>query len=462
MSACTARRQAPRKAGMFPCNLKILHFPMQGLMALWITASASHSVGGQVALQRLVTFSISDEGTQPASLIEGGNGCLYGTTSGGRFTNGTVFKMTPGGQITAATSFDSGGTSNYQLGALVKAPDESLYGVVSRPWPDYGAIFHLTAGADLSTLFSFDGANGSGARVLIYGGDGNLYGTTPDGGSLRHGSVFKLTLAGEFITLCSFSRTNGINPTSLVRRSDGTLFGTTSDWIGVNAPDTVFRLSPSGELTTLVSSFTSEVVRPWSIVLSTDGCLYGVDGPGGSNHLGVVFKVTPSGTVTKVAEFDGTNGSYPDRLIEGDDGNLYGTTAAGGPDGSGTVFRLAPDGELTVLASFQGLRGDDVVGLTYANGVLYGAITSDDAIPGMVFRLAPRPRITGLRPAAAGDVLSWSSFAAGIYRVEHAAAAGSINWVPAGPEIVATSNEASLTNPVSAAAQRYYRVRLLP
>lgn len=382
--------------------MKNLFLPTLVLGVATTTAAAS-----QLALQRLMNFGIADDGRQPRSFIQGADGCFYGTTSDRLSTNNAVFRMTPGGELTILAWLDC------CPGALVQAADGSFYGAMRRPEPHSGAIFRVTATGAVSEMFSFSGTDGSTARVLVFGGDGNLYGTTPDGGSLRYGSIFKLTPGGEFTTLFSFSRTNGINPTGLVRAGDGTLFGTTSDWIGVNAPDTVFKLSPSGEFTTLLSSFTS---RPWSLVLGSDGCLYGVDGPGGSNHVGAVFKGTLSGTVTTVAEFNGSNGSYPDGLVQGTDGNFYGTTSRGGPDSGGTIFKLTPGGELTMLTSFQGIRGNEIVGFVVrADGVIYGTTTSEESVPGSVFRLAPRPVITQLQRIGEGDVLSWSAFAGAIY-----------------------------------------------
>jgi uncharacterized repeat protein (TIGR03803 family) len=433
---------------------------------------------GELAVQRLATFSYSDDDTQPTSLISGSDGSFYGTTSGDRSTNGTVFKLNPNGELTVLVSLDPDGTNGCCPGALVQAPDGSFYGATgSRQALDFGGIFHLAPSGELRTIFHFNDAKGQSARILLYGTDGNLYGTTSSGGNFGYGTIFKLTPTGEHTTLFSFARTNGINPTSLVRSSDGTLFGTTSDWIGVNAPDTVFRLSPSGEFTTLSSSFTGGPVRPWSVILGTDGNLYGLDRVGGSNHFGSIFKMTPTGTMTTLAEFDGTNGWDPDRLIQGADGNLYGATAAGGADymgwipadggfigsGSGTIFKVTPNGELARLASLLEMPGDDVVGFVQgADGVFYGARTSGGPPePAGVFRAAPPPVITGLTCLEGKDILSWSSFRGGVYQVEYRATCAT-EWVSLPPAMVAVGNETALTNSVGASAERYYRVRLLP
>jgi uncharacterized repeat protein (TIGR03803 family) len=392
--------------------------------------------------------------------------------------NGTVFKLTPGGELTVMASFGLTGPAGGRPRALVQIPNGSFFGATYRPAPDHGEIFHLTPTGELKVMFSFSGTNGTSARTLIYGADGNLYGITESGGSRGYGTVFKLTMAGEFTTLFSFSRTNGINPTSLVRGRDGTLFGTCSDWISANAPDTVFKLTPSGELTILASSFESEISRPLSLVLGTDGCLYGVDQAGGSNHFGSIFKVAPAGTVTILAEFNGINGWGPDRLIQGVDGNFYGTSAAGGSDfqgwissdcgfvasGSGTIFKLAPDHELTALATFRGMPGDDVVGfLQSADCVFYGARTSGGPFePAGIFRLAPQPVVTALHRSTGQEVVTWTSFMGGDYRVECNATLSALGWQALPAVVTAKTNTACLTNFLGESSACYYRVRLLP
>jgi len=402
---------------------------------------------------------------------------------GGHATNGLVYKLTPAAELTILASFDPNGPYGCCPGALIQASDGSLYGATWWRETNYGGIFHLKTNGELSVIFSFNANNGRAARVLIYGADGNLYGATDYGGpagSINWGIIFKLTPAGDFTTLFSFSRTNGINPTSLVRAGDGTLYGTTSDWIGVNAPDTIFKLTSSGEFTILLSSHSSLIRRPWSPIIGADGNIYALDGGGGdTNSFGAIIKVTPSGTLTILARFNGTNGWGPDRVIQGIDGNLYGTTVAGGSDfagwipdedgdlkssGSGTIFKLTPAGELTVLVPLQEMPGDDVVSfIQTADNVFYGARTSGNVgEPAAVFRLAPKPEITGLQRLEGRDVLRWTAFAGGAYQVEQSAHCAGSSWSPAPSRVTATSNSATATNLVANAMEHYYRVRLLP
>src|SRR5580693_9411936 len=56
----------------------------------------------------------------------------------------------------------------------------------------------------LTTLHSFDGPTTPVYAALIQATDGNLYGTSWDGGPHNHGTVFKLTPGGVFTTLHAF------------------------------------------------------------------------------------------------------------------------------------------------------------------------------------------------------------------------------------------------------------------
>ena len=57
------------------------------LVTAWISVCGCQA--GELAVQRLVTFSYSDDDTQPTSLIQGSDGSLYGTTRGSVATGGS-------------------------------------------------------------------------------------------------------------------------------------------------------------------------------------------------------------------------------------------------------------------------------------------------------------------------------------------------------------------------------------
>jgi uncharacterized repeat protein (TIGR03803 family) len=87
----------------------------------------------------------------------------------------------------------------------------------------------MTPDGVLTNLLSFNYSNGA----YPYGGltlglDGNLYGTTEDGGASGDGTVFSITSDGTFTTLGMFPGTTGYPLAAPVQGADGNLYGTTT------------------------------------------------------------------------------------------------------------------------------------------------------------------------------------------------------------------------------------------
>ena len=89
---------------------------------------------------------------------------------------------------------------------------------------------------------------------LIQASDGNLYGTTVNGGIYGNGTVFQIGTNGSFTSLYSFTGGNdGANPVaSLIQASDGYLYGTT-EYGGNYGDGAVFQMSTNGSVTSLYS-----------------------------------------------------------------------------------------------------------------------------------------------------------------------------------------------------------------
>jgi uncharacterized repeat protein (TIGR03803 family) len=315
------------------------------------------------------------EGADPGSgLVQATNGNLYGTTTdGGANGDGTVFKITPSGTLTTLHSFCSQGGcsdgSNASAG-LTQATNGNLYGTTSEGGANNdGTVFKITPSGTLTTLHSFDGTDGDYPYAgLVQATDGNLYGTTGGGGANGYGTVFKITPSGRLTTLHSFDGTDGtegINPGRLIQAIDGNLYGTTGGG-GAYNDGTVFKITPRGTLTTLHSfeGLGGDGADPSGLVQATDGNLYGTTTFGGSRNCnyggcGTVFKITPSGTLTTLYFFDGyTDGSTPwAGLIQATNGKLYGTTLTGVRQSAGTVFEITTSGTLTTLYTFCSLNG---------------------------------------------------------------------------------------------------------
>jgi uncharacterized repeat protein (TIGR03803 family) len=273
-----------------------------------------------------------------------------------------------------------------------------------------GALLGTALAQTYTTIASFDVTNGwMPSTPLVQGVDGNLYGTTPQGGTYKWGNVFKVTPTGNITSLYGFclNCADGFQPeTTLVVGVDGNLYGTTtgggadcaaSEGAGCG---TIFKITPAGKLTTVysfcaTSPTCADGASPWgSLVLGTDGNFYGTTHYGGASGEaygggGTVFKMTPDGALTTLYSFclqeNCPDGNAPDTALVESEGKFYGATYDGGAlscpffnngFGCGTIFSITPQGELTTLYSFAtdaGLLGVPLV--QASNGKFYG--TSD-------------------------------------------------------------------------------------
>ena len=261
-----------------------------------------------------------------------------------------------------------------------------------------------SSGQTFTFIASFTGTNGSSPySAVIWGGDGNLYGTTSAGGAYGVGTVFKCTPAGTLTTLHSFNRIDGADPRArLVQARDGRLYGTTSSG-GTNNRGTVFKITATGTLTTLHNFSGSDGAQPLAgLVQAVDGSFYGTTSSGGAYNLGTVFKVTSLGTLTRLHSFNGLDGADPRaRLLQARDGKFYGTSYSGGATAHGTIFTITSTGALTTLHSFSHADGaNPKAGLVQArDGNFYGTTFQGGKLdPGLgsVFRITPAGTLTTL------------------------------------------------------------------
>jgi uncharacterized repeat protein (TIGR03803 family) len=356
----------------------------------------------------------TSDGENPyASLIQGSDGNLYGTTvNGGAYGYGTVFEFSPSsGTETVLYSFAGGNTDGANPYGLIEGTDGNFYGITNLGGAsDAGTIFEFSPSTGTETVVHSFGTGGDGVEpqsTLIQASDGNLYGTAPYGGAYGDGAVFEYSPStGAEMVLYSFAggSTDGKLPVaSLIQGSDGNLYGTTLEG-GANSEGTVFGVSPTSGGEAVLYSFGSFSGDGYwvtgGLIQGSDGNLYGTAAFGGANGAGTVFKVSPStGAETVLYSFAGgsADGANPASLIQGSDGNLYGTTLNAGADsgtnGGGTVFEYSPStGTETTLHFFGGV-GDGAApyaGLIQgSNGNLYGATyrggTNSD---GTVFEVA--------------------------------------------------------------------------
>jgi uncharacterized repeat protein (TIGR03803 family) len=273
--------------------------------------STDGNVNGSFGSEFKVTFSgsgntllsFASNGSSPhASLVLGSDGNLYGTTQeSGTGGQGTVFRMTTGGQLTRLASFP-GPFVTPKIGAfpdtaLVEGNPGVFYGTTINGANNSGTIYVATSGGSLSLLYTFSATDGNGFNSdgstpndLVYGSDGNLYGTTSGGGMHGAGTVFKITTGGSFTTLVSFDGVQAGKPISgLVEGSDHNFYGTTTRG-GTTNVGVVFKITPSGTLTVL-APLNADIAVPSKLVQGTDGKFYGTGQTAGATNAGCVFVV---------------------------------------------------------------------------------------------------------------------------------------------------------------------------
>jgi uncharacterized repeat protein (TIGR03803 family) len=286
------------------------------------------------------------------TLIQGTDGTLYGTTSqGGTALCGTVFQVTLTGVTTVLYTFAGGASDGCQPFQLLQGSDGNLYGMTYGTGIQQGVaglaeVFKLTTGGVITTVHTFPSSSGVGydpvinpdgllPAALIQGGDGNLYGTTANGGTSGYGTVFQLSLSGVETVLHSFAgvTTDGAGGGHLVYGSDANLYGVTpfggSNYDGLYGPNgsgAFYKANSAGTETMLTSMPFGDA--PLGISLGAAGNFYvWVDTPGtvGSSLL----QMTASGAITTLAswcgdQFCADEGAILGNFLQASDGNVYG------------------------------------------------------------------------------------------------------------------------------------------
>lgn len=293
----------------------------------------------------------SMDGALPeAALVLDSNGNLYGTTSsGGTHGVGMVFEVTSTGTETVLYTFTGGPDGGIPYGGLVLDSEGNLYGT-TRSGGAYhgGTVFELTPSGSETVWHSF--GHGSDGKFpyagLVRDSNGNLYGTTMDGGTAGLGTVFEITESGTETVLHSFTGTSGQDgayPNApLIRDAEGNLYSTTVG--GSKGASIAFEISASGKETVLYVFPTGDQAYG-GLAPDSRGNLYGTTKYGGTNKVGGVYEITVSGTVPTLYSFlkSQRDGYYPMAgLVLDSNGNLYGTTCRGGKHSNGAVFKVVP------------------------------------------------------------------------------------------------------------------------
>ncbi|MGB8031359.1 MAG: choice-of-anchor tandem repeat GloVer-containing protein [Terracidiphilus sp.] len=220
-----------------------------------LTLSANGAFSFPMSLDTGSTYAITVQSHTPGIACTVSNGS--GTVSSANVTGIDV--SCASGTETILYSFGASATDGQNPAAgLIVDSAGNLYGTTiagganidetAGKGEDDGAVFKISPGAagtyTETILYSFGASPEAG---LIMDSDGNLYGTTRDGGANGKGTVFKISAAGTETILYSFgaSATDGQNPEAgLIMDSDGNLYGTTRDGgangVGTGGDGTVF------------------------------------------------------------------------------------------------------------------------------------------------------------------------------------------------------------------------------
>ena len=227
-------------------------------------------------------------------------------------------------------------------------------------------------GGELKILASFNGAasgtnGGYPNSGVTRDSQGNLYGTTTNGGANGDGTVYEIASGSStLLTIASFDGANGANPLAGVTLDDhGNLYGTTL-YGGAGQVGTVWEIVRGTETITTLGSFngTNGSKPHGGVAIDAQGNLFGTASAGGSASLGTVWEIVKGSTaVTTLADLSGTNGFPAGGVALDAQGNLYGS-------GYESVWELAK-GSSTVTTIFAHRSSGSTLTLD-AQGNLYG------------------------------------------------------------------------------------------
>jgi uncharacterized repeat protein (TIGR03803 family) len=355
--------------------------------------------------------------TRPLGGLVEGDGGLYGTSQGGDFARGTIFRLAlsvPGAtpsieKVYSFTDAEFAQGRSGAVGQLLRASNGDLYGMRARGY-DYtkgGSVFRLSASGVLTTIHDIDSADGvvndylDGQGPLVEK-DQVLYGVLYYGGTGNRGALFRVGLDGSgYEVFHRFEGPDGDRPEGGLLPLGDWLYGTTAMG-GANSAGTLFRIhASSGELQTLHHFILTEGARPrGALALGPDGLLYGAATARGLAGCGSVFSVDPNPphAIVFLHSFacgSGPEGTNPEGgmvVLAGPGGEpvIFGVATAFSNPGVSAVYRLSPGGPLTVLStSSWSDRCSSQLRLA-SDGFIYGQCHGNqppDA--GRVFRVDP-------------------------------------------------------------------------
>lgn len=300
-----------------------------------------------------------------AGITFGPDGHAYGTTgyTDSQYGFGDIFKLTPPLSIckTAYCSWTENVIYNFQDDGpyeadLVFDQNGNAYGTA---YGGAGAVYQMTKSGDMwlrKIIYKFTGgADGKYPMSgVITDNNGNLFGTTSDGGLYGYGTVFKLAYVnGNWVESVLYAFQDGEDgghpKVGLVRDASGNLYGSTDEHHGSeNQAGTIFDLSPTGDTYDFHTIYTPPGIDrfggTYPLTIDASGDIYGISEWDGEN--GSVFRLHKSGLSWQyqvLYQLLSGEGECPcSKVTIGLDNNLYGTAVNGGRQNHGVVW-MAPN-----------------------------------------------------------------------------------------------------------------------
>ena len=308
--------------------------------------------------QQFSAFRMNSDGTNlqplfgPPPCLEARDGVLYAAWAPG------ISRVKPDGSSTLVHVFDRA-TEGEALTCLVESRDGAFYGMARETvgGTGYGTIFRMLRDGTFTIIHRFDGTDGAHpTSALVEGPDGNLYGTSPDGGEFGAGTFFRITPPGVFTLLHSFTGASpewNVTGAPLAVGRDGAIYGLT--------PGCLFRVALENPTIVQLPNCGFAIHSRWSSFLAaSDGSFYVVSGS--------IYRITPEGVAVLFKELaEGTMA-----LVHGRDGAFYGAAYLFGPHSRGYVFRVSNPSAC-----------EDTMHVDYNGGVLELRFTLKTTTPGL-------------------------------------------------------------------------------
>ncbi|HYV92695.1 MAG TPA: choice-of-anchor tandem repeat GloVer-containing protein [Chitinophagales bacterium] len=332
---------------------------------------------------------------------------IWGTCSFGDLGYGAIIKSdSTCGNFHVVYSFD-GTNGASPLGSLCSGGYGKLYGLTEEGgYNNNGVVFSYDTSTGIYHKFHDFASNPADSGEGAYSGmllamDGMLYGTTAFGGIFDKGEIYRVDPSiDSYSPIYHFYiMTTGANPEcQLVQFTDGNLYGTTRNG-GQNGSGIIFRFHPSDSSCDQLYDLTYNTgAYPayGALLPNDDGKLYGLTVNGGTHGRGVIFSYDPFlDTYTDLHDFDPFNddgGGPSGGLTKADDGLLYGMTGAGGINEMGVIFKYdVTTQQYTVVFNFSDSTGSAIYRslLKGSNGKLFGTAKYSQMGGGTAFSFDP-------------------------------------------------------------------------